>query len=128
MSGLNETTVTINVTTSEGGNYAGSFKLKKKLSYRDRLRKDEVRRELLGAMPAGATDDAIAYSIMFSEIIVRSLDSPSWWKDNNNGLGLTDFEPIKAVYDKIQEIEAQMKEELDKRAGEAEKVLTEAAK
>lgn len=109
-----------------GESFKGVFKAKPRLSHRDTLLQDQMRRDLLGPKPEAAGQAAVANSLVFSKIWAHLVEAPSWWKDAGNGVDLLDEAPVVAVYDNIVRVE---KEVLDavKKAGDtaAEKLKAE---
>lgn len=85
--------------------YEGVFKVRPLLTHRQKLQRDEMKRQLLGAMPESATNDAFKTAVIFSKIWIHLVEAPSWWKDAANGIELLDEEPVSAVVDKIVDIE-----------------------
>jgi hypothetical protein len=91
----------------------GKFTVKKRLSFRDQLNRDNLRRELLGPAAGQPSPRAISASNIFSELGVRIVEAPSWWTDNNSGMDLEDDKVVGEVYDRTMDIE-----EEDKKASE----------
>lgn len=109
---------TINVTGEiTGDTFRGVFKVKPRLSHRDTLLQDQMRRDLLGPKPGEAGQSAVASALVFSKIWAHLAEAPNWWKDAGNGVDLLDEAPVVAVYDAVQKVE---KEAVDavKKAGE----------
>jgi hypothetical protein len=108
--------------------YAGVFKIKPLLSHRDRLQRDEFKRQLLGSnSESNVSQEALKSALIFSKIWVHTIESPSWWKDSNNGLDLIDEEPVVALLDKILGIEIELVGKTEKEAESAKKELTDIA-
>lgn len=101
--------------------WKGEFRAKKRLSHRDQLTKDQVRRELLGGQPGQPTERALSTSMILSELRVRLTKFPPWWQDTNFGLDLDDDNVIGEMYDKAIAIE---QEALDAKKKKAEAVQT----
>ena len=108
--------------------YKGVFKIRPLLSHRDKLRRDELKRQLIGATPDGTGVAALRTAEIFSKIWVHLTESPSWWRDAGNGLDLIDEEPVVAVIDKIVEMEQEVMGGISKEGEEAKKELVEIAK
>ena len=124
----NEESFTLSITGDVTGEKLwGTFKAKKRLSHRDRLNQDKLRREMLGDRADGASIDAASIADAVSEIAIRLTDAPQWWKASNNGLDLMDGNVISEVYKKVMEVERKVFEELNKKAEDAEKTLKESA-
>lgn len=109
-----EAQFTVNTTGETTGDaYKGLFRVKTRLSHRDHLNRDRIRRDMLGANPDGASDRARSIAEIFSQLSVRVLDAPSWWANSENGIELADDnivaevygEAIKAEQDEIQRVQ-----------------------
>lgn len=111
---------------STGEKWTGSFKMKTRLSHRDQLRLDQIRRDLLGPNPDGASPRAQNQAEVFSFIAVHLLDAPMWWKSNDNGLDLQDDNVVAEVYAQITKAKSDAIEKLKKAASEAEVTIKEA--
>jgi hypothetical protein len=112
-----------------GEDFRGVFKAKVRLNYSDRLKRDQMIRDLLGGAKledAGADGKNIAF--VFSKLAVHLVDAPSWWKDARNGLDLEDEAPVTAVYEGILKLEEAAAAELKAKGEEAAKALAEQAK
>jgi hypothetical protein len=85
--------------------WVGDFVAKERLTHRDVLRKDQIRRELLGA--AGGSPDARAMSVAFivSELTVRLTKMPKWFEESGFGLDLEDESVLALVYDKAIKVQ-----------------------
>lgn len=104
-----------------GEQWVGLFKAKKRLSYRDQLRRDQVRRDLLGNHPEAASALALSQAEIFSELSVRLIQAPSWWTEKGNGIDLEDDNVVIEVYQQAMKAESDALKEL-KEKGEAAKV------
>jgi hypothetical protein len=123
MSNLNEAKFSVDVTGEVTGKpWKGVFKTKIRLSHRDQLRQDEIRRELIGKNPEGASPRAQNTADVFAFVLVHLLETPQWWSMAGNGLDLEDDNVIADVYGKIVDIkvEAQKKLKEDAEAAKAE--------
>jgi len=78
--------------------YKGLFKVKTKLSMRETLREDEVRRGLLGTKPEAASEYAQTVAAALAYLAVRVEDAPGWWKDANGGVDLQDENVLVVVH------------------------------
>lgn len=107
--------------------YAGEFRAKKRLSHRDHLRKDQVRRELLGGQAGVATERALSTAMILSELAVRLTKTPEWWTEAGNGLDLEDDNVIGTVYNEAVKIETEAAEAKKKRAEAIQRSLREEA-
>lgn len=106
-----------------GESWKGVFKAVPRLSHRDNLRRDQLRRDLLGGKAEDASSDAINVALVFSKIWVHLVEAPSWWKDSKNGVDLLDETPVAAVYDNVTRIEREAIEALQKKTEAAKEVL-----
>jgi hypothetical protein len=106
----------------------GVFKVKTRLSHRDRLTQDRIRRELLGGADGGPrpSDRSIVMAEVFSQLAVRVVSAPSWWTDNGNGMDLEDDSIVSEVYDKAMAPEKRRQEKIRKQAEEAQADLKKA--
>ena len=121
MDNLNTTPFEIKETGDATGElWFGRFVAKQRLSLRDQLNRDKIRRDLLGEMGGSADVRAASIAMIVSELIVRLVEFPDWWKEQANGLDMADENVVVKVYD------AAMKAESD--ANEARKAKAEAAK
>lgn len=102
-----------------GRRWEGAFKVRPRLSHRDYMRKDIMRRDLLGARPDEADEVASQMAEAFSKIAMHLTDAPSWWKDANNGMDLLDGEPVATLYKLISDKEKEASDSLKTKAEEA---------
>lgn len=108
-----------------GNLWYGPFKAKQRLSLRDQLNRDKIRRELLGAQGGTPDDRALSIAIIVSELAVRITDSPDWWKQTSNGLDMDDGNVVSKVYDEVMKIEADAVAERKKSASKAKEELAQ---
>lgn len=99
--------------------YRGEFKTKPRLSHRDQMQRDRIRRELLGGDPKFADQRALYQAEIFSQLSVRIIKAPSWWIESNGGLDLEDDAVIAEVYQKTMKVEADAIAEMQKGAEDA---------
>ena len=111
-----------------GEEYVGTFKAKPRLSHRDTLLQDQMRRDLLGPKGAEAGQAANASALIFSKCWIHLTEAASFWKDAGNGVDLLDEAPVVAVYDQILKIEAEANEKVKKAAEKAAEDLKAEAK
>jgi hypothetical protein len=109
-----------------GQSYVGVFKIKTRLSMRDRLRQDEVRRTILGVNAESATMEAQGIANAVSYLNVRITKAPSWWTDNQGGLELEDMDVLAEVYQKAFQIEEESYKVLSDDAEKARQELKKA--
>ncbi len=110
-----------------GHRYEGMFKTKPILTHSEQLARDIIMRDLLGPNPKDGSIRAVSQAGIIAEIRIRCVETPSWWKDNGNGLGLYDENVIATVYDKIQEIDTKWKAEVKAKADKAKADLKDLA-
>jgi hypothetical protein len=108
-----------------GKSWKGVFKTKLRLSHRDQLRMDEIRRDLLGAKPESASPRAQNAADIFSTIAAHLVEAPQWWAMNGDGLDLEDDNVVAEVYGRILEAKV---EAVKKLKADAETAKTELAK
>ena len=112
-----------------GEQFTGDFKIKTLLSYAEQLAEDRMRREYLSGpaeVPPGG--NAVQIANLFAAIGVRAIETPTWWKESNNGLDLFDSNVVADVYEEMAKAVAAQTKELQDAAAEAKKKLVEAAK
>lgn len=108
--------------------YTGVFKIRPLLSHRQKLQKDESKRQLLGVLPDSASVDAMKTAIIFSKVWAHVLEAPGWWKEAANGIDLLDDDPVGMVYDKIIEIENELTGNIEKDGEKAKEGLADLKK
>lgn len=105
-----------------GKTYIGEFGVKPKLTHRDILQRDQIRRELLGPSADGASSDALSRAKVFAELRTRLVEYPDWWAACGFGLDLIDQNVIVTLYEKCLAIET---EERNKTIAEGEAATAE---
>lgn len=123
MSSLNESSFSINVTAASGELFAGTFKVRRRLSHMQSLRRDELRRELLGARGEGAPQDLKYNAFILSTCAAYVINGPRWWDESSNGVDLLDVEPVAAVFNEISKILDTVAAELDVKSKKAVEAL-----
>lgn len=116
----NEAEFTVSIPQQAGEEpLRGKFRVKVKLSYRDILNMDAMRRQLLG--PGGGEADGFAALIAsnVAKIRIHSLETPSWWREAEEGLGFDDIGVIVAIANELNKIEKDHLEDLKKLAEKA---------
>ncbi len=116
---ISEATFTVKVKGDYSNEeWAGAFKMKTRLSYRETLKQDQIRRELLGPDPTNnASEDAKGIAQVFSFLGVYLISAPRWWTESNNGLDMADNNVAPEVYQKAIE---KLAESIKEREAEAE--------
>lgn len=108
----NEATFSINITAASGENYAGAFTIRKRLSHMQSLRRDELRRELLGNKPEQAPVEMRENAYILSTCAAYVVKAPRWWTENANGVELVDIEPVAEVFKEIDKVITKVEAEL----------------
>ena len=103
--------------------YEGVFESKTKLSLRERLKEDELRRLHLGMDSANASQDAFVIASALAFLGVRVTKAPKWWTDANNGADLVDMNVVGEIHKLCSAAIAKEYEKLSKQATEAQKEL-----
>jgi hypothetical protein len=108
--------------------WTGDFEVKTSLSFRDELRRDQLKRELLGGLnPQFADPRAANIADVFSELWVRILVAPKWWTEKGNGIDLEDDNVAGAVYRLAMAKEQEALTELKEKAEKAREELRQAS-
>jgi hypothetical protein len=109
--------------------YEGVFEAKTKLSHRESLKEDEVRRAILGVNSTEASEYAKSVAAAIAYLSIRVQKAPNWFKDSNNGLDLEDgnvlIEVNNACVKAIDEARASFLEAAEKAKKDLEKHKTE---
>lgn len=104
----------------------GKFRAKEMLSYADRLRRDRIRRDLLGPGSLESADpEAVAVATMLAELQVSLTDAPEWWA---GGVNHSDENLLGAVWTEVNKIRQKHQDDVIKAGEEAKKKLQEIAK
>lgn len=94
----------------------GKFRIKLKLSMAEMLSMDALRRQLLGPSPDGASTEAAVLAHAVSKIRTFALETPSWWKDAQDGLGFDDINVPLLILSELNKIEKTYLDGLTKKA------------
>lgn len=111
-----------------GKTWKGLFTTKLRLSHRDQLRQDEIRRSLLGKDAENASPRAKDAAEAFSFIQASLVEAPSWWASNANGLDLEDDNVVAEVYGEIIKARVAANEKLKAAAEGAKQDLVKLSK
>jgi len=125
-----EAPFTVDVTGDRTGeSLQGVFKAKTRLSHRERLLIDQLKRQLLGPQPAGTmpSEDADSRADAFANLRVRLTESPSWWMNSNGGIELVDDNVVTAVFEKAVQVEVDAINAIKEAAAKAKAELTQEA-
>lgn len=119
---------TIHVVGSETGKtWAGTFKTKKFLSYRLKLRRDAIIRELLGETnPQLSVRIDLAAKI--ADCQVSLVEFPDFWKESGFGLDLEDENLLDTIQGHVTRVQREAVEAVKKAAAAAAPQLKEDAK
>lgn len=109
------------VGSSTNKTWKGTFKAKARLSLRDRVTKDQLRREMLGANPLDAGMEATNIATILSELNVRLISSPEWWAELKYGADLEDENVLMEVFEKTMKVQTNAEDSLKKSAEGVEK-------
>lgn len=125
MSGTGTATFSVSMDGDKTGTkWHGEFTVKTLLSHRDELRRDQLRRELLGGVnPEFASIRSLNQADVFSDLAVRIIKSPSWWAESSGGLDLSDDNVVATVYSKTMDAEKEVLNRLKKDGDEASEEL-----
>ena len=91
--------------------YKGSFTVKCVLSMLDK-RILEVEKSRIMADISNPTNELIALSTIMANLNVRIIESPSWWKEANNGNNIQDENIIVTLFDKVMDQEEEWRKEV----------------
>jgi hypothetical protein len=94
-----------------GKEYQGLFTVRTALSFRERLREDEIYRTTLGVNPNDASPFSQSVASALSYLAVRITgEVPAFWKECNGGVDLKDDEVLVAVHKAaVEAIDAEYK-------------------
>jgi hypothetical protein len=102
-----------------GKTWAGAFRAKTVLPFRDRIARDKYRRELLGPDAHNADPEVVAQAVIISELSVRLVEAPEWWKEKRGGLDLADENVLQEVYQAALKVEDDALAAIDAEGSEA---------
>lgn len=108
---------------STGDKFPGDFSAKQRLSHRDQLQKDILKRGLLGENAQFAAGDAVARAEMFAHLSTSLTKTPIFWREAGNGLDLFDDNVVLAVYEAVIKEQARVVEDLKKKGEDAKEAL-----
>jgi hypothetical protein len=108
-----------------GEKFTGKFTFKTRLSHKERLTIDILRRQYLGAQPEGAVPsaDASATAQIMADLDVRIISAPSWWTNSDNGKDLADNEVLYSVFNAAVGAERKAIMDIKEAAAKAKKDL-----
>ncbi len=106
-----------------GKTWDGQFRAKERLSFRDQLNMDRMRRDLRGMNPHEADAGALAIATMIAELSVRITEAPEFWKESRGGMDLADGNLLMEVFNKSREIEKRALDDIIKLGEQAKQDL-----
>jgi len=116
----NETEFSVNIPVPGEEPFRGKFRVKVRLSYRDILAMDGLRRQLLGPLNGGEADGvAQLIASAVAKIRTHATETPSWWTDNGAGLDFEDINVVLSVLEELKKVETEYYDRLKKDASEA---------
>jgi hypothetical protein len=101
-----------------GSRFLGDFKVKVVLSNSERLAEARLYKNFLPNDQSVSPRDR-ADAIVLSELAVKVIDGPDWWKESDSGKNMVDMEPLYALLVKIKEEGVKWSEEVQKLNEEA---------
>lgn len=124
---------TFSFSISERGEISGqtfnwSFTAKRMLSIRDRISKDNIRRQIIGDKPEFAEQNTLLRAEMLAALQVSLIETPKAWKDSNNGLDLFDDNILIVLYEKVAAEQNKAQEEAQAAAEESTQKLRKIAR
>jgi hypothetical protein len=106
--------------TTTGTVFTGKFKVRTRLSFRDQLRRDEIRRTLLGTLGGEASQGASFVASLVSEMSVRTITAPNWWTGSDGGLEMADLNVLSEVFALAAKAEQELVDSLVKEGEKAQ--------
>jgi hypothetical protein len=106
----------------------GEFRTYKRLTHRQILERDRLRREYLGKGHSEAPDSEQNRAYILAHLAVSVMKSPTWWAESNQGLDLVGDAVIMELWKKITGIQEETIKEDQKRLDENLGVLRESIK
>lgn len=85
--------------------WTGDFRTKVRLTRRDVITKDRIRREMLGSAGGAVDTHAADLAMAYSELKVRITDAPKWFVENDCALDLEDETPMAAIYKEAMRVQ-----------------------
>jgi hypothetical protein len=101
----------------------GEFRARKRLSFKQQMVRDRIRRELLGEYAQFASQRTQEVAVMFSDLAVGLTESPNWWKSSEGGQLLHDDNVLDAVWTEVAKIWGVIKEDDQKKVKTAAETL-----
>ena len=108
--------------------WAGDFRAKHLLTFRDKMNADRLRRELIGDAQGGIDVEAAAAAMVISQLSVRLTETPEWWKEAKGGLDLEDPNVLEVVYKTTMKVEDDYLQKVEAEGQAAQNALREEKK
>lgn len=110
---------------STGETFTGKFTAKQRLTKLDQLNQDSLYRRYLGQDldPRFASPEAAFIARRLSEIAVRLVKYPDWWRAKNLGELVEDENLLNEIYSAAMKVEVDFLTELRDKAAKAQQVL-----
>lgn len=106
--------------------WIGKFRALRRLSFRQQMTKDKLKREYLGDLAQYASSRAIEQAVVFADLAVSLTAMPDWWVSSGHGQELSDDNLIEAIWTEVAKIQGTLKEEDKKKTAEDAAVLKKA--
>lgn len=110
-----------------GQQFRGDFEAKVRLSFRDEIERDKIRRAIIGPDPDNAGPRTKNQAFIVADLQVRLTKTSPWWQSANGGLDLEDDNVLLAIFEAATKIEKDAADEIKKKAEVAEKELRKLA-
>lgn len=123
-----QTTFEFDFTSELGKRYDGSFTVLCVLDMKTKHRLELEKTRMLGNS-ANPTDELAGLAIVLSNLRIRIIDGPNWWKQSDGGYNITEFDTLTSLYEKVLSAEAEWRLALKEKAKKLQEktVATEAA-
>jgi hypothetical protein len=109
----------VNLPVEGEENLRGKFKVNVKLSLREILEEDALRRSLLGPQGGEIGGMAALVAGTIAKIQTHAIETPSWWKDSDGGLGFDDVRIILGIGAELNKTTKSHLEDIQKAAAAA---------
>ena len=105
--------------TDSGKKYDGRFTVLCSLNVGQKHSMALEKTRLLGNYP-NPTGELNGFAEVLANLRAKIVDGPNWWKQSNGGLLIDDEDAVVVLYNKLDEAEKAWREELKKKAEEAQ--------
>lgn len=124
----NSVTVNIHIIGDRTGNvYTGEVTIRKFLSHRQMLQKDQLLREYLKGDNVQISGQ-VARADQLSTCQTGIEKAPDWWKESNGGLDLYDDNVLVELFEQVFKVQKEAEDAVKARAKAAAEKTKEAAK